>query len=68
MFTNFKAQLSKPLCERRVSFSEPGWAALQNVKTKYQQHLQREISDSVCIDILLTGSHSAYAVRGGNSE
>ena len=63
MSNNYKAQLKAPKTTRRVAFSEHGWNTLQATKKHFEIILDRELSDSVTIDILLTKDHSKYIPR-----
>lgn len=62
MYPHFKAQLNDPHANRRISFSEAGWEALRSHKVALEKRLEREISDSVCLDILLTKNDNRYLV------
>ena len=55
-----QAQLRKPLVNKRLRFSEKGFQNLKLIQDRYEQHLNRPISESVALDILLTKEISKY--------
>jgi hypothetical protein len=60
MYRNTKAQLKEPYRKRDLAFSEHGYSELIKFKQKMETQLQRELSESVAIDILLTRNPDKY--------
>jgi len=48
-------QLRKPYCKRAMRFTREGYEALMQVKRKLEAQLERPISESVAINMVLLG-------------
>ena len=48
-------QLRNPYCNRTLRFTQNGYEALINFKRKLEAKLERPISESVAIDMVLLG-------------
>jgi len=48
-------QLRNPYCKRAMRFSKEGYEALMNAKSKLESKLERPISESVAINMILLG-------------
>jgi len=48
-------QLRKPYCKRAMRFTKEGYQTLMNLKRNLEAKLERPISESVAIDIILLG-------------
>lgn len=48
-------QLRNPYCKRAMRFSKEGYEALMQVKRKLEAQLDRPISESVAINMVLLG-------------
>ena len=48
-------QLRNPYCKRSMRFTKRGYEALMEVKKKLEAQLQRPISESVAINMILLG-------------
>lgn len=48
-------QLRKPYCKRAMRFTREGYEALMQVKRKLEAQLDRPISESVAINMVLLG-------------
>ena len=51
-------QLRKPFCQRGMRFTVEGYEALAKIKTRLEAERGRPISESVALNILLTGAAS----------
>jgi|TARA_B110000037_G_scaffold203176_1_gene246005 hypothetical protein len=49
-------QLRSPYCKRAMRFSKEGYEALMDFKKEFEAKLERPISESVAIDMILLGS------------
>jgi len=49
-------QLRNPYCKRAMRFSKEGYESLMEVKRKLEAKLQRPISESVAINMILLGA------------
>ena len=49
-------QLRNPYCKRAMRFTKEGYTTLLEVKRKLEAKLQRPISESVAINMILLGS------------
>jgi len=56
---NPQQQLRKPYCKRAMRFTKGGYEALMEVKRKLEVELQRPISESVAIDMILLGAKTS---------
>ena len=54
-----QAQLRNPFCKRALRFSKEGYEALMEAKSKLEAKLERPISESVAINMVLIGSSIA---------
>jgi hypothetical protein len=52
-------QLRNPYCKRAMRFTKGGYEALMEVKRKLEAQLQRPISESVAIDMILLGAETS---------
>jgi hypothetical protein len=52
---NPQQQLRNPYCKRAMRFSKEGYEALMQVKRKLEAELERPISESVAINMVLLG-------------
>jgi histone acetyltransferase (RNA polymerase elongator complex component) len=48
-------QLRNPYCKRAMRFTKEGYEALMEVKRRLEAKLERPISESVAIDMVLLG-------------
>jgi hypothetical protein len=48
-------QLRNPYCKRAMRFSKEGYAALMNTKRMLETKLERPISESVALNMVLLG-------------
>ena len=48
-------QLRNPYCKRAMRFSKEGYEALMNAKRRLEAKLERPISESVAINMILLG-------------
>ncbi|HCH32546.1 MAG TPA: hypothetical protein DE045_06375 [Oceanospirillaceae bacterium] len=55
---NPQQQLRNPYCKRSMRFTKNGYKALLEVKRKLEVELQRPISESVAIDMILLSRSS----------
>jgi len=56
---NPQQQLRKPYCKRAMRFTKGGYEALMEVKRELEAQLQRPISESVAIDMILLGAETS---------
>jgi hypothetical protein len=56
---NPQQQLRNPYCKRAMRFTKNGYEALMEVKRKLEVELQRPISESVAIDMILLGAKTS---------
>ena len=52
---NPQQQLRQPFCKRAMRFSKEGYAALMNTKRMLETKLERPISESVALNMVLLG-------------
>ena len=52
---NPQQQLRNPYCKRAMRFTKEGYEALMEVKRRLEAKLERPISESVAIDMVLLG-------------
>ena len=52
---NPQQQLRNPYCKRAMRFSKEGYEALMNAKRQFESKLERPISESVAINMVLLG-------------
>ena len=57
-----QAQLRKPFMERQLRFTKEGYMILKQLQVKHEDQLQRRISESVLLDILLTQKPQKYSI------
>jgi hypothetical protein len=57
-----QAQLSKPFMERQLRFTKEGYMILKQLQVKHEDQLQRRMSESVLLDILLTQKPDKYSI------
>ena len=55
---NPQQQLRNPYCKRSMRFTKKGYEALLEVKRKLEAQLERPISESVAIDMILLSRSS----------
>ena len=55
---NPQQQLRKPYCKRSMRFTKGGYEALMEVKRNLEAQLERPISESVAIDMILLSRSS----------
>ena len=55
---NPQQQLRNPYCKRSMRFTKNGYEALLEVKRKLEAQLERPISESVAIDMILLSRSS----------
>ena len=56
-----QAQLRKPFMERQLRFTKEGYMILKQLQVKHEDKLQRRMSESVLLDILLTQKPDKYS-------
>ena len=56
-----QAQLRKPFMERQLRFTKEGYMILKQLQVKHEDQLQRRMSESVLLDILLTQKPDKYS-------
>ena len=56
---NPQQQLRNPYCKRAMRFTKGGYEALMEIKRKLEVELQRPISESVAIDMILLGAKTS---------
>ena len=59
-FLNPKSQLKNAQVVRRIRFTEQGYRTFKAIQQAYQTQLQREISDSVTLDLMLAQNPQQY--------
>ena len=59
-----QAQLRKPFMERQLRFTKEGYMILKQLQVKHEDQLQRRMSESVLLDILLTQKPDKYSISG----
>ena len=52
---NPQQQLRNPYCKRAMRFSKEGYEALMNAKRQFESKLERPISESIAINMVLLG-------------
>jgi len=57
-----QAQLRKPFMERQLRFTKEGYMILKQLQVKHEDQLQRRMSESVLLDILLTQKPQKYSI------
>jgi hypothetical protein len=57
-----QAQLRKPFMERQLRFTKEGYMILKQLQEKHEDKLQRRMSESVLLDILLTQKPDKYSI------
>gem|GEM_PF-2464297 len=57
-----QAQLRKPFMERQLRFTKEGYTILKQLQAEHEDKLQRRISESVLLDILLTQQPKKYSI------
>jgi hypothetical protein len=57
-----QAQLRKPFMERQLRFTKEGYMILKQLQVKHEDKLQRRMSESVLLDILLTQKPDKYSI------
>ena len=57
-----QAQLRKPFMERQLRFTKEGYMILKQLQVKHEGQLQRRMSESVLLDILLTQKPQKYSI------
>ena len=57
-----QAQLRKPFMERQLRFTKEGYMILKQLQVKHEDQLQRRMSESVLLDILLTQKPDKYSI------
>ena len=57
-----QAQLRKPFMERQLRFTQEGYMILKQLQAENEDKIQRRISESVLIDILLTQKPQKYSI------
>ena len=57
-----QAQLRKPFMERQLRFTKEGYMILKQLQVKHEDKLQRRMSESVLLDILLTQKPDKYTI------
>ena len=57
-----QAQLRKPFMERQLRFTKEGYMMLKQLQVKHEDQLQRRISESGLLDILLTQKPQKYSI------
>ena len=57
-----QAQLRKPFMERQLRFTKEGYMILKQLQVKHEDKLQRRMSESVLLDILLTQKPQKYSI------
>ena len=57
-----QAQLRKPFVERQLRFTKEGYMILKQLQVKHEDQLQRRMSESVLLDILLTQKPQKYSI------
>ena len=57
-----QAQLRKPFMERQLRFTKEGYMILKQLQAENEDKIQRRISESVLIDILLTQKPQKYSI------
>ena len=56
-----QAQLRKPFMERQLRFTEEGYMILKQLQKNHEDQLQRRMSESVLLDIVLTQKPQKYS-------
>ena len=59
-FITPKSQLKNAQVVRRIRFTEQGYRTFKTIQQAYQTQLQREISDSVTLDLMLAQNPQQY--------
>jgi len=59
-FITPKSQLKNAQVVRRIRFTEQGYRTFKTIQQAYQTQLQREISDSVTLDVMLAQNPQQY--------
>jgi hypothetical protein len=59
-FITPKSQLKNAQVVRRIRFTEQGYRTFKAIQQAYQTQLQREISDSVTLDLMLAQNPRQY--------
>ena len=57
-----QAQLRKPFMERQLRFTKEGYMILKQLQAENEDKIQRRISESVLLDILLTQKPQKYSI------
>ncbi len=57
-----QAQLRKPFMERQLRFTKEGYMILKQLQAENEDKLQRRMSESVLLDILLTQTSDKYSI------
>ena len=57
-----QAQLRKPFMERQLRFTKEGYTILKQLQAEHEDKLQRRMSESVLLDILLTQKPETYSI------
>ena len=57
-----QAQLRKPFMERQLRFTKEGYMILKQLQEIHEDKLQRRMSESVLLDILLTQKPDKYSI------
>ena len=57
-----QAQLRKPFMERQLRFTKEGYTMLKQLQAENEDKLQRRMSESVLLDILLTQQLEKYSI------
>lgn len=62
-FITPKSQLKNAQVVRRVRFTVQGYRTFKSIQQAYQKQLQREISDSVTLDLMLAQNPRQYLAK-----
>ena len=57
-----QAQLRKPFMERQLRFTKEGYTILKQLQAEHEDKLQRRMSESVLLDIVLTQQPAKYSI------